>query len=243
MSRKEIDLGMTFCKPFAGNYPVICYYGQHRSFMLDGKPYSDIHTGIDYGMPIGTPLYAISDGVVTYSGQDQYEANYIDIFLDVNGQTIRYLHLNSRLVEEGKAVKMGELIGYSGNTGLVTGPHLHFENANNHNPNVLYIDPLTGEFDKSVYVEPNFIEPPMTDELKTCMVNTLRSYPDLSSATIPDFGMNFTDIETKIANLHPDQALAVVLDFARGLQKDKTELLQTRQELWAEIEALKTPTK
>ena len=241
---------MTFCKPFAGEHQMTCYYGEHRSFMLNGQPYTDIHTGIDYAMPIGTPLFAISDGVITYSGQDQYGANYIDIFLDVNGQTIRYLHLNSRVALEGQTIKIGDLIGYSGNTGLSTGPHLHFENANNHNPNVLYIDPTTGAFDSTVYIEPtNIIESPMTPELQNYMVTTLRSYQDLSTSTIPEYGLNFTDIESKITELHPDQALAEVLNFARGAIKDKNELLQTRQELWAEIEALKaqlnnqTPTK
>ncbi len=89
------------------------------------------HNGIDLAASIGTPILAAADGTVAATGnQDAYcpRAAY-GKFVVVNhgdGLTTLYSHLSKILVSGGQAVKKGQPIAYSGNTGDVTGPHLHF---------------------------------------------------------------------------------------------------------------------
>ncbi len=97
-------------------------------------------TAIDFDLPIGAPICAAFDGMVTYTKVDgrpfTEETRKGDSFLESNGLTIRgqdglmasYGHLDIRgvLVQPGEQVKAGQVIGYNGNTGVVK-PHLHFE--------------------------------------------------------------------------------------------------------------------
>ncbi len=85
------------------------------------------HSGIDFKAPIGTPIIAAGDGIVMAVGNNgrvQY-GRYVLIKHDNNLATL-YAHLSSQIVAEGDRVKTGQIIGYSGKTGYVTGPHLHF---------------------------------------------------------------------------------------------------------------------
>lgn len=86
-----------------------------------------LHTGVDFAMPIGTPIYATADGVVNeakFSGGGYGYLVKIDHSL---GFMTYYAHLNKIVVQKGMFVKRGQLIAYSGNTGRSTGPHLHYE--------------------------------------------------------------------------------------------------------------------
>lgn len=85
------------------------------------------HEGLDIGMPEGTPIYAPWDGVVAWS---DFEAGTYGNYIRISGAykaDFFYGHLKQRLVSTGNSVKQGQLIGYSGNTGNSSGPHLHFE--------------------------------------------------------------------------------------------------------------------
>jgi murein DD-endopeptidase MepM/ murein hydrolase activator NlpD len=84
------------------------------------------HYGIDYGAPIGTPVRAIGDGIVTFCGWKGSYGNYVRI-RHKNGYETGYGHLKKIKVYKGKRVKQGEIVGWVGKTGLATGPHLHFE--------------------------------------------------------------------------------------------------------------------
>ena len=103
-------------------------------YYSDGK----LHRAIDLRAAVGTPVYAAEDGMVdwvqTWDGRstrgDQSYGNLVRIrHADYNGGKLQtlYAHLKEGKVKYGQAVKEGELIGYSGNTGNSTGPHLHFE--------------------------------------------------------------------------------------------------------------------
>ena len=86
------------------------------------------HGAVDFGVPVGTPVYAAADGVVvtaTWGGSDSY-GYYIKI-KHYNGLYTLYAHASSLVVSAGQVVKQGQLIMYSGNTGNSTGPHCHFE--------------------------------------------------------------------------------------------------------------------
>lgn len=86
---------------------------------------STYHQGIDISVPIGTPVYASKAGTVIKATNGTKEGNYIMIDHGDGFQTI-YCHLSSIAVSSGQVVSQGEVIGYSGNTGVSSGPHLHF---------------------------------------------------------------------------------------------------------------------
>jgi murein DD-endopeptidase MepM/ murein hydrolase activator NlpD len=86
-----------------------------------------MHEGLDFTSPVGTEVYASGDGRVTYAdyGTDGYG---IHVVIDHGfGYETLYGHLNQLKVRAGQRVKRGDLIGLSGNTGLSSGPHLHYE--------------------------------------------------------------------------------------------------------------------
>lgn len=98
----------------------------------DGKYYTP-HEGVDFGVPVGTPVIAVADGmIVNIIENDTYAGNMVSILHD-NGIMTRYMHLNefgtinNQKIYNGMKVKKGDVIAYSGNTGWSTGPHLHFE--------------------------------------------------------------------------------------------------------------------
>jgi len=84
------------------------------------------HKGIDIGAPEGTEVMAVDNGIVKKSYYSKSYGNVIFIEHS-NGLETVYAHLKERFVKEGKNVKKGEVIGTVGNTGISTGPHLHFE--------------------------------------------------------------------------------------------------------------------
>lgn len=85
------------------------------------------HLGVDYAAPKGTKIYAAGNGKVTFVGRKSGYGNVIEISHG-GGYTSLYAHLNgfAKGVKVGTNVKQKELIAYVGNTGLSTGPHLHF---------------------------------------------------------------------------------------------------------------------
>jgi len=85
------------------------------------------HNGIDFRASVGTPIFAAADGevfAVGNNGRLQY-GRYIMIKHNNNLASL-YAHLSRQIVGKGDIVKRGDLIGYSGSTGYITGPHLHF---------------------------------------------------------------------------------------------------------------------
>ncbi|PQL90928.1 M23 family metallopeptidase [Apibacter sp. wkB309] len=84
------------------------------------------HTGIDIPAPIGTPVYAVLSGFIEVKTYDNINGNYIKINHQ-NGYITAYCHLSKFNVNKGQFVERGQIIGYVGNTGRATGPHLHYE--------------------------------------------------------------------------------------------------------------------
>ena len=89
------------------------------------------HNGVDLAAAIGTPVLAAEDGTIMAAGnQDLYcRKGAYGRFIAINhtdNLTTLYGHLSRILVAKGDIVKRGQVIGYSGQTGYATGPHLHF---------------------------------------------------------------------------------------------------------------------
>ena len=105
---------------------------------------SSNHQGVDLAGPEGTPIYATRSGVVTVNRSSKAAGNYVTIKHDNTYSSI-YMHLSRSAVKKGQTVKQGELIGYMGSTGVVTGTHLHFgiiKNGSYVNPaNYMYFHP------------------------------------------------------------------------------------------------------
>ncbi|HET9451985.1 MAG TPA: M23 family metallopeptidase [Aggregicoccus sp.] len=89
--------------------------------------YRKAHNGVDYGASIGTPVWAVADGVVTRAQNTGAGGNTVCI-RHVNAMETCYLHLSryGAGVRAGARVSQKQVIAYSGNTGRSTGPHLHF---------------------------------------------------------------------------------------------------------------------
>jgi murein DD-endopeptidase MepM/ murein hydrolase activator NlpD len=85
-----------------------------------------MHEGLDITNESGTPVYASADGAVDFAGHQSGLGSVVEINHGYSLKTI-YGHLSKILVREGQMVRRGELIARSGNTGLSTGPHLHYE--------------------------------------------------------------------------------------------------------------------
>lgn len=85
-----------------------------------------MHAGLDVANKVGTPIVAPAKGRVTFTGWDGAYGICVTINHG-NAVTTRYAHMQRSVVKEGQMVNRGELIGYVGNTGRSTGPHLHYE--------------------------------------------------------------------------------------------------------------------
>ena len=84
------------------------------------------HTGIDIGVPYGTPIAAADGGTVIFAGWNVAYGN-MTVIDHGGGFSTMYAHQSKQLVKVGDHVTQGEIIGYIGTTGWSTGPHLHFE--------------------------------------------------------------------------------------------------------------------
>lgn len=110
--------------PLGEDFKITAGYGYMQHPILKKRKF---HRGIDLIAPSGTPVYATSDGTVVKAEEDaKGYGHHIILKHDSTYQTL-YAHLSLIAVEEGQQIKKGELIGKVGNTGMSTGPHLHYE--------------------------------------------------------------------------------------------------------------------
>ncbi len=121
---------------------------------------AELHNGIDIYNEVGTDVFAVANGLVrevrysktygnilVYEVTDENENNRIEVF---------YGHLKKVLVDVGDRVSVGEVVGKSGDTGLVTGPHLHYTvmiNGNTINPLRFVELDMTEEVTKEINVK------------------------------------------------------------------------------------------
>ncbi|HET6568366.1 MAG TPA: M23 family metallopeptidase [Rhodothermales bacterium] len=119
--------------------PVVSSFGMRMHPILH---INRMHAGIDVLVRSGSPVVATGDGVVKATGRNRGFGNYVQISHPATGYTTLYAHLSSipKDIRPGKKVKRGERIALSGNTGLSTGPHLHYEvrDSNGHPLNPIY---------------------------------------------------------------------------------------------------------
>ena len=110
--------------PLKDNQRITSHYGLRHHPQTHKK---QRHTGIDFRAKIGTPVYATADGVVEFAGTVSRGYGKLVMLNHATGFKTVYAHLSSYLVRNGAVVKKGQAIAKSGNSGISTGPHLHYE--------------------------------------------------------------------------------------------------------------------
>ena len=111
--------------------------------------YTRMHSGTDFGAAYGSPIVAVADGLVAYSGPHGGHGNYVRLEHG-GGVGTAYGHMSRIAVASGTRVRAGQVIGYVGSTGLSTGPHLHYEVFRDGRP----VDPGSVHFVVRAGVEP-----------------------------------------------------------------------------------------
>jgi murein DD-endopeptidase MepM/ murein hydrolase activator NlpD len=114
--------GVSMIPPLAVMGNINQGYGQSTN-VITGEPW--FHGGIDISARTGTPVLAVMSGVVAATGEHNALGIYVIINHENNYQTL-YAQLAGLIAVKGQHVTRGETIALSGNTGLSTGPHLHF---------------------------------------------------------------------------------------------------------------------
>lgn len=113
-----------------------------------------MHTGMDFSAPIGTPIYATGDGTVMRLRKSMRGYGKVIMIDHGFGYQTLYAHCSKLVARPGQKVKRGQLIGYVGNTGVSTGPHVHYEIRKNGKPinpvNFFYQDLTPEEYDKVI---------------------------------------------------------------------------------------------
>lgn len=128
--------------PTARQYRVSSNFNPHRLNPVTGRIAP--HRGVDFALPIGTPVLATGDGEIVVANRSGGAAgNYVAVRHGRQYMT-RYMHLSRVLVKPGQKVKRGDRIALSGNTGRSTGPHLHYEVWINNQA----VNPLTAKMPK-----------------------------------------------------------------------------------------------
>ncbi len=121
-----------------------------------------MHWGMDFTAPVGTPVYATGNGKVveiagSVSGFTEF-GKYVKIDHGYGYETV-YGHLSKYNIKPGQEVKRGDIIGFVGNTGASTAPHLHYEvhkDGQRVNPALFYFKDLTAEeYDKMIAISSN----------------------------------------------------------------------------------------
>ena len=116
---------------------------EQRDEGVPRRPGGPPHLGVDYAAATGTPVRAVGEGVVTFAATSGGGGKVVKIRHNSTYQTA-YKHLSAyaKGVKSGARVRQGQVIAYVGNTGLSTGPHLHFEFYQSG----VFVDPLGKKF-------------------------------------------------------------------------------------------------
>lgn len=127
----EIEANRPVFFPAEKKYPITSHYSKSRTHPVLRK--KQPHNGVDFGAPKGTPVFAPADGVVEIARYSKSAGNWVMVNHQ-NGYKTVFMHFDKCSTREGQQVKRGQVIGYVGNTGYSTGPHLHYEVRYNNVP-------------------------------------------------------------------------------------------------------------
>lgn len=193
--------------PFNGEYRVTQRFGEnpayYKKFGLKG------HNGIDYALPLNTPVLAAEDGTATIH-QDPELGNFVMV---MGQHKTLYCHLTRATIANGQKVKAGEQVGLSGNTGNSTGPHLHFgvkpipQDNNNGFGGAIDPEPLIGDDMAKDFNEGDVVNVAAVTGLSEDLVRSKHDWNDVAySCLIPTINelrkkLGSNQAAKKLANL------------------------------------------
>jgi murein DD-endopeptidase MepM/ murein hydrolase activator NlpD len=127
------------------NGRITSTFGMRRHPILG---YMRMHSGLDFGAAYGSPIFAVTDGVVAYAGRKGGYGNFVQLNHG-GGLATGYGHMSRIAARAGSRVRRGQIIGYVGSTGLSTGPHLHYELYRGGHP----VNPMSVKFIQRAQLE------------------------------------------------------------------------------------------
>jgi len=125
------------------------------NFGLRNDPFTgrrSVHRGVDIASPMGSPIMAMGDGVVTWAGPRTGYGNMVEVNHG-QGYSTRYAHASAVLVKVGDVVSRGDVVAKVGSSGRSTGPHLHFEVLKGHQQ----VDPV-GYLQRDAQQHPKYVK-------------------------------------------------------------------------------------
>ncbi|HLS31751.1 MAG TPA: peptidoglycan DD-metalloendopeptidase family protein [Flavobacteriaceae bacterium] len=139
------------------------------------------HLGTDYAAPSGTPIRSTADGVVTASSYTRFNGNYVKVRHN-SKYTTQYLHMSRRKAKVGQRVKQGDVIGYVGQTGLATGPHVCYRFWVNGKQKDPYREKMPSSEPMEDHLKPDYFEyiAPLKEELDAIIVEEPKSEEQLA---------------------------------------------------------------
>jgi murein DD-endopeptidase len=149
--------------PFGFTPKISSQFNPHRLNPVTGRVAP--HNGVDFSVPIGTPVEATADGVVVKVGRHPTMGVFIVLRNSGRYSTV-FMHLSKGMVRPGQKIKMGQMIALSGNTGRSTGPHVHYEFHINDRP----VNPLRVDLP---------MNQPMDNKAQNTMLAKIREYKRL----------------------------------------------------------------
>ena len=175
--------------PLLGDHPITTQYGARNAY--DGRA----HYAIDWSAPAGTLIYAVADGEITRSdNNDPLGGNIIEL-TTADGLIAGYAHLEQRFAQIGQRVVAGQVIGTVGSTGeATTGAHLHFsvkDSGRYVNP----LDRLDALTDSAAYQDFALWFKPGTRLAEFLVIPSAEDCPPGTSATIPGTGYAVRDMD------------------------------------------------
>jgi hypothetical protein len=216
------------------NYTITSPYGIARSYKINGVTYTDVHDGVDFALPQGTPVTLPPggewDGEVIVAQLDQYGGAWVDIKSSKDGGVARFLHLSRIDVIKGQKVTSNQQIGLSGGAkgtwgaGLSTGSHLHIGLLVNNRA----VDPLPW-LQKAYFQGQQEPPKPAVQDIKPVL-----SEPK-PVQTMPTITQNPLDIELEKTRNLLNQAN---LDLELEKEKHQKDLLETISKLKYETQIL-----
>lgn len=191
-------------------YPTTQHFGENPQWY----PLTHGHNGIDFGIPLRTAVYATLPGtVMRVAGDNSGYGNHIRIS-HANNLLSLYGHFDERnwaLIHEGDTVQAGQQIGYSGNTGHSSGPHLHFE-----------VREGTTAFNPEPFLVTS-LDVVVTDETEEEVDEVGHAHPGEFTET-PLFKIRITAEPTLNIRTGPSIVYPAIGSFATGEQTDVFEL-------------------
>ena len=155
----------------------------HEAYHYITQDYNKYHNGVDYGTNRKKiPIYPIEEGIVTYTGKDNYGALIVKVKYNRINKTFIYGHLDKITVEKGTKVNEKTMLGLTGKTGYATGIHLHLSIYDN----ILkkYINP--NEF---IYTKDN-----ISDELDFSSIKDIPTKSNNLAKKFKEYNKNILDL-------------------------------------------------